>query len=87
MCSTCRSTARQNSPALAIYKGQSFLILGNHRALVTVYEFKPLIGVTKTIMPNGTVNTYEYDALGRLVKIYDHHGTVTQQFQYNYKRQ
>lgn len=56
-------------------------------ALVTVYEFKPLIGVTKTIMPNGTVNTYEYDALGRLVKIYDHHGTVTQQFQYNYKRQ
>lgn len=55
-------------------------------ALVTTYEFKPLIGVTKTIMPNGMINTYEYDALGRLTKIHDHHGTVSQQFQYNYKR-
>ena len=56
-------------------------------ALVTTYDYKPLVGMTKKIEPNGTTTTYEYDVLGRLAKIYDHHGTVTQMFQYNYKRQ
>lgn len=56
-------------------------------ALVTTYEYRPLIGITKMIAPNGMITSYEYDALGRLVKINDHHNTNIQQFQYNFRRQ
>lgn len=54
--------------------------------LVTTYEYQPLVGMTKSIAPNGEKTTYEYDAFGRLVKVTDHHGVVIQQNSYNYKR-
>lgn len=55
-------------------------------ALVTIYEHDPYIGVTKIIEPNGKSTTYDYDSFGRLIRITDHNGIISNQFQYNYKR-
>lgn len=56
-------------------------------AIVTVYEHQPHIGVVRKIAPNGEQTTFDYDSFGRLVKVTDHNGTVTGQFQYHYRNE
>src|SRR5690625_3034909 len=56
-------------------------------AIVTGYIYKPLVGVTKIIHPNGQKEIYEYDEAGRLEKIKDHNGNVLKEIEYNYQNQ
>lgn len=56
-------------------------------ALVTCYLYKPLVGVTEIIHPNGLTEYYEYDAAGRLKTVKDHNGNVLKEVDYNYQSQ
>lgn len=56
-------------------------------AIVTGYIYKPLIGVTKIIHPNGQQEIYEYDAAGRLERIKDHEGKILKEVEYHYQNQ
>lgn len=55
-------------------------------ALVTVYEHNPYVGVVKMIAPNGETTTYDYDSFARLIKVTDHNGIISNQFEYHYRR-
>lgn len=51
---------------------------------ISTYEYIPLIGVSKHILPNGQCINYEYDAYGRLTFIRDIDGNIIESYQYNY---
>lgn len=53
-------------------------------ALMTTYTYDPLIGKTSETDPNGRTTYYEYDSLGRLVKVCDHDENILQEYEYNY---
>ncbi|WP_321519679.1 RHS repeat domain-containing protein [uncultured Bacteroides sp.] len=59
--------------------------LSSLKALVTTFTYKPLIGITSMSSPSGSVTTYEYDSLGRLVKSFDPNGKIMGQYDYHYK--
>ena len=44
-------------------------LYGKSSAL-TLYHYKPLVGITSTISPNGLRTDYEYDSAGRLTNVY-----------------
>lgn len=54
-------------------------------AMVTGYLYKPLIGVTQIIQPNGVSEKYNYDSSNRLQSIVNDKNEVLKTFQYNYK--
>ncbi|MCC9041169.1 RHS repeat protein [Myroides sp. M-43] len=54
-------------------------------ALITTYEHKPLVGVTKITDAKGEVLLYEYDGFNRLTLIKDSKGNKLKEYQYNYK--
>jgi len=54
-------------------------------AMVTGYLYKPLVGVTQIIQPNGVAEKYNYDASNRLQSIVNDKGETLKTFQYNYK--
>jgi YD repeat-containing protein len=53
--------------------------------MLTCYLYKPLVGVTTIIQPNGQKETYHYDDAGRLEFVKDHNGNILKQFDYQYK--
>ncbi len=53
--------------------------------LVTIYTYKPLVGVTSVTGPGGATIFYEYDSSGRLQYTRDHNGKVIEQYNYHYK--
>jgi YD repeat-containing protein len=53
-------------------------------ALMTTYTHDPLIGITSETDTRGITTRYEYDGLGRLVRIRDHEGKIINQFEYEY---
>lgn len=53
-------------------------------ALVTGYIYKPLVGVTMIIQPNGISEHYKYDSANRLEEIKNDQGEVLKKFEYNY---
>jgi len=54
-------------------------------AEVTVFTFKPLVGVTSITDAKGETTSYEYDAFGRLDVVKDKNGNILSENQYNYK--
>lgn len=55
-------------------------------AQVTTYTYSdPIVGITTMTDANGRLLTYEYDKLGRLVRIKDHDGKVLEQYEYSYR--
>lgn len=53
-------------------------------ALITTYEWKPLVGLTSVTAPDGTVTTYEYDSFGRLIGTRDNDGNIVVSHDYHY---
>ncbi len=56
-------------------------------AQMTTYTHTPLIGLTSTCSPNNIVQTYLYDALGRLIKIIDQDGNIIKTAEYHFQSQ
>lgn len=54
-------------------------------ALITTYEHKPLVGITKMTDPKGSSMSYEYDSFNRLKAIKDNKGNILEEYEYNYK--
>ncbi|SEJ29487.1 hypothetical protein SAMN04488018_12237 [Myroides marinus] len=54
-------------------------------ALITTYEHKPLVGVTKITDPKGVYIVYEYDKANRLEFIKDKEGNILSKYEYKYK--
>lgn len=53
---------------------------------ITTYTFDPLVGTTSTTLPSGIRETYQYDAAGRLEKVFDAEGKTVKEYKYNYKQ-
>lgn len=53
-------------------------------ALMETYTYDPGVGVTSTTDPNGTTTYYEYDGLGRLVRVRDHENNIIKEYEYHY---
>ncbi len=56
-------------------------------AHMTTYTHDPLVGITSQTDPSGRTTTYEYDALGRLLRTRDEQGRILSQQQYHYAGQ
>jgi len=56
-------------------------------AMVTTYEYNPLIGLTRETDPKRMSTTYTYDLLGRLSTIRNTNGAVLKQYCYDYAGQ
>ena len=52
--------------------------------MVTLYTYRPLIGMTSKTDPNGKTTYYEYDAFGRLEYIKNGDGNILNAYDYNY---
>lgn len=55
------------------------------RSRVTIYEYDPLVGVTKKILPDGSSISYHYDSAGRLSHTTDSEGKVIEVYDYNFR--
>lgn len=53
-------------------------------AYVVTYTHQPLIGLLSSTDPAGLTTTYEYDELGRLLRMKDSAGKVIEEYEYNY---
>lgn len=56
-------------------------------AMVTLYTYDPLVGMTSATDPNGRVTFYQYDDFGRLLRIVDHEGNIVEEYHYNYAQE
>ncbi len=54
-------------------------------AMITIYTYKPLVGVLTIDEPSGNKITYEYDDFGQLINIQDRNGKKIQEHNYNYR--
>lgn len=52
---------------------------------VTLYNYKPHVGVTKITASTGIVSTYDYDDFGRLISVKDDQGRLLYAYDYNYR--
>ncbi|MCC3157163.1 RHS repeat protein [Hymenobacter sp. 15J16-1T3B] len=56
------------------------------QARVTVYTYAPLVGLTSQTDPSGRTNYYEYDELGRLLRVRDEQSHILSEQEYHYAR-
>ncbi|SMC00676.1 YD repeat protein [Hymenobacter roseosalivarius DSM 11622] len=56
-------------------------------AQMTTYTHEPLVGLTSQTGPDGRTSYYEYDALGRLLRVRDEQGRILSQQEYQYATQ
>lgn len=72
-----------NAPlAEALNSSQRSILYNLSNTLIEIYEYEPLVGVTKHYDNNGKCTTYGYDTYGRLISISDVMGNV-QRYVYN----
>lgn len=53
-------------------------------SLVTVFNYKPMVGMIESTDPKGTILTYSYDEFNRLKDITDSNGAIINRYSYNY---
>lgn len=53
-------------------------------SMIIVYDYIPMVGILSCYHSNGAVEHYEYDELGRLLRVKDQDGNVTREHQYTY---
>ncbi len=54
------------------------------KAMITTYQYNPLIGIVSIMDPSGKTQYYEYDVLSRLLRIKNHDGKILEQYEYQY---
>ncbi|PZR33550.1 MAG: hypothetical protein DI538_17925, partial [Azospira oryzae] len=54
------------------------------KSQITTYTYEPAVGIKSVTDPNGKMVQYEYDKLGRLVRIKDHDGKILEEYEYKY---
>ena len=57
---------------------------GLAHAAVSTYTYQPLVGMLTATDPAGIQTSYEYDALGRLIRIRDGDGHIVEEYEYHY---
>jgi YD repeat-containing protein len=85
---TCQANA---SFAISVWSGESPILIDEVRlypvgAHMTSYTYDPLVGMTSQTDPAGRTTTYEYDALGRLLRMRDEQNRIQAQQEYHYAR-
>ena len=55
--------------------------------MVTIYTYKPLVGLTSETDPAGRTTYYEYDDFGRLELIRDQNDNIVKKYRYNHASQ
>jgi len=65
-------------------EGQLPTIFSSNNYQVTIYTYKPLIGMTSETDPAGLTTYYEYDNAGRLQFVRNPNGDLVKKFEYNY---
>ena len=71
---------------LAYLKGLLSAYMNDNDYMVSVYTYKPLVGMTSETDFHGKTTYYEYDDFGRLHVIKNDDGDVFKQYNYNYKQ-
>lgn len=56
----------------------------NNNYKVTLFTFKPLIGISSETALNGITTYYKYDSFGRVSEMRDHDNRLLKKFTYNY---
>ena len=77
------SRAEPTSADMALLNG----LRENHifnKSAISTYTYEPLVGILTATDPAGLVTHYEYDAMGRLIRIRDHEGDILQEYEYHY---
>jgi YD repeat-containing protein len=54
---------------------------------ITTYTYEPMYGITTANDPDNLINYYQYDALGRLLRILDNDKKVLKEYKYHYRAQ
>lgn len=55
-------------------------------ALVTIYTYRPFVGISSVTDQNGHTAYYDYDKFYRLADVRDLNGNIIKTYQYNYKK-
>ncbi|MGQ8337102.1 RHS repeat domain-containing protein [Sunxiuqinia sp. A32] len=55
--------------------------------MLTIYTYKPLVGMTSQTDPSGRTTYYEYDDFGRLQYVRDTEGNIVNKYRYHYATQ
>ncbi|WP_194831448.1 BACON domain-containing protein [Prolixibacter sp. NT017] len=65
-------------------KSQLSSLMNDSRYMVTIYTYKPLVGMTSQTDPGGTATYFAYDSFGRLRTIKDDDSAIKERYTYHY---
>ncbi|GEM_PF-3674857 len=75
---------KDNYPSVKLFVGQ--LRSNLPKATITLFSYKPKVGVSEITDPSGKSMKYSYDGFGRLLKVTDNNGKILKQYKYSYRK-
>lgn len=75
-----------NPPSDAALRSQLSNLRNIPEAMVTIYTYNPLVGMTSQTDPQGKTSYFEYDAFSRLKDIKDKDGNILKTYTYQYRQ-